>query len=199
MREMTANEARLRSALEAALVALEVAADPANDIDPDGFAVVAKACRAALGCADYAACGTVVEGTTLHDAACPLSADNPPDEGELLLWCESLCCDNPCAGGRRQWPISAMRDGYCPICAATRDLTAPRADCGVCGLSLTEAETRTHECPDDPHGDEARGIMSAVVAHGARAFDPRADAPEGALNARDVQEYLGGRDPREVR
>jgi hypothetical protein len=43
-----ATVARLRSALEAALVALEVAADPANDIDAEGFAVVARATRKVL-------------------------------------------------------------------------------------------------------------------------------------------------------
>lgn len=163
MREMTANEARLRSALEAALVALEVAADPANDIDPEGFAVVAKACRATLGCADYAACGTVVEGTTIHDAACPLSADNPRDESEPMLYCESLCCDNPCAGGRRQWRASLMRDGYCPFCAPSRAAKAALVD-----------------------------EIGRALAPSARPFDPRADAPEGALNARDVQELSLG-------
>ena len=147
MREMTANEARLRSALEAALVALEVAADPANDIDPDGFATIARVCRA-----------------TLEETG------GVPEYSEPMIYCESLCCDNPCPGGLRQWPISAMRNGYCPECAPTRDPDAKAAD--------------------DEAAEAAR--LDAEAEEEAARDAERDGSPEAALNPRDVAELSLG-------
>jgi len=153
MREMTANEARLRSALEAALVALEVAADPANDIDADGFGLIARVVRTTL---------EETGGAPVARQVCPC--------GELIDdFGACATCDAP---AKPEFPMAS-----CTYCGA--EFYGTGDDCGGCRLEGSDLERYAREA--------------------ARPFDPRADAPEGALNARDVAEYLGGRDPREAR
>lgn len=136
MREMTANEARLRSALEAALVALEVAADPANDIDPEGFGLIARVCRRAL---------EETGGPVVPRQVCPC--------GEIID--DFGACATCDASAKSEFPMAS-----CTYCGA--EFYGSGDDCGGCRLEGDDLEryARSSARPHDPRADRPEAALN---------------------------------------
>lgn len=125
-------------------------------------------------------------------------AAHPPCDDPLT---KAAACDVIAARmSGRSWDADCTADVADTLRRAGYTVREPD-DCEPCACDCSPC-IEPHSAQPGCCARERAALVDEIgraLAPAARPHDPRADAPEAALNARDVAEYLGGRDPREVR